>query len=114
MKYMILLFDDQSGTEFDEIDTETFEQAMQPHNEFDAWCEANNVTIDHSRALKTTSSAWTVRDTGEAFDGPYMELKEQLGGYYAIDAPNEELAREATRRCPNYGANELRPVATRD
>lgn len=114
MKYMILLFDDQSGTEFDEIDPETFAQAMKVHDDFDAWCEANNVVIDHSRALKQTSSAWTVRDSGEEFDGPYMELKEQLGGYYAIDAPNEELAREATRRCPNYGANELRPVATRN
>lgn len=114
MKYMILLFDDQTSEEFDEIDPVTFAEAMKVHDDFDTWCEDNNVIIEHSRALKQTPAAWTVRNNGEEFDGPYMELKEHLGGYYAIDAPTEELAREATRRCPNYGANELRPIATRE
>lgn len=114
MKYMILLYDDQTGTEFDDLSTETFDELMKMHDNFDTWCESNNVTVDSSRALKQSSSGWTVRDSGEEFDGPYMELKEHLGGYYLIDAPTEELAREATRQCPNYGANELRPLASRE
>lgn len=114
MKYMILLYDDQTGIGYDEASPEVFEDAMKVHIEFDTWCEENDVTVEHSAALQNAESAWSVRLPGEEYDGPYMELKEHLGGFYLIDAPSVELAREANRRCPNYGANELRPVATRE
>lgn len=114
MKYMILLFDDGSGTSYGEMTPEDFEREMQVHYDFEAWCKENNVDIIDSWALSPRATASTVRTGGEEYDGPYMELKEQLGGIYLIDAPTPELAKEANRRCANYGANELRPLATRD
>ena len=53
-------------------------------------------------------------------DGPFAETKEQLGGYYVIEAENLDRAIEAAARCPGaeYGTIEVRPlmddVGTRD
>ena len=45
-------------------------------------------------------------------DGPFAETREQLGGYYIIDAPNlDEAIRIATRIPPvKVGTVEIRPV----
>jgi len=44
-------------------------------------------------------------------DGPYAEVKEQLGGYYVIDVPDLDRALEWAARCPaaSSGAVEVRP-----
>ena len=44
-------------------------------------------------------------------DGPYAEVKEQLGGYYVIDVPDLDAALEWAARCPaaSTGAVEVRP-----
>lgn len=114
MKYMILLYDDQTDDGYDELPPDEFEAAMKVHIDFDDWCKDNEVTVDDSQALQLAKNGWSVQSTGEEYDGPYMELKEHLGGFYLIDAPSHALAQEAARRCPNYGTNELRPLAVRD
>jgi hypothetical protein len=45
-------------------------------------------------------------------NGPYAEIKEQLGGYYLIEAPDLDAAIEWAARCPGaqYGAMEVRPI----
>ena len=45
-------------------------------------------------------------------DGPIADTKEQLGGYYLIDAPNLDAALDWGARCPaaGYGTVEVRPV----
>ena len=47
-------------------------------------------------------------------DGPFADSKEELGGYYLIDAPDLDTALQWAARCPAaaYGAVELRPVAS--
>jgi len=44
-------------------------------------------------------------------DGPYAEAKEQLGGYYVIEAPDLDHALDWAARCPAAatGAVEARP-----
>jgi hypothetical protein len=66
-------------------------------------------------ALQGTESATTVRvRDGETLvtDGPFAETKELLGGYYLIDAPNFETAKEWAAKMPNihYGSVEVRPI----
>jgi hypothetical protein len=66
-------------------------------------------------ALHGVDSATTVRvRDGETqiTDGPFAETKEQLGGYYLIDAPDLDTALEQAARVPNsyYGSIEVRPV----
>ena len=46
-------------------------------------------------------------------DGPFAETKEQLGGFYLIEADTLDEALEIAARVPGakYGAIEVRPVA---
>jgi hypothetical protein len=45
-------------------------------------------------------------------DGPYADTKEQLGGYYLIEAKNLDEAISWAARCPGaaHGIVEVRPV----
>ena len=66
-------------------------------------------------ALQPSSTATVVRvrdDKTQVLDGPYAEAKEQLGGYYLIEAPDLDAALEWAARCPgaSAGAIEVRPV----
>ncbi len=52
--------------------------------------------------LMPASSATTVQaDGGEVSmtDGPYAESKEQMGGFWVIEAPDFDAALDWTRRC---------------
>jgi hypothetical protein len=65
--------------------------------------------------LRPTSAATTVRvadGKSQVLNGPYAETKEQLGGYYMIEAPDLDAALSWAARCPaaSHGAVEVRPV----
>jgi hypothetical protein len=61
----------------------------------------------------STATAVRVRD-GEQLvtDGPFAETKEQLGGFYLVEAENVDEAIEIAARIPGarYGTIEVRPV----
>jgi hypothetical protein len=66
-------------------------------------------------ALQPTSTATTVRvRNGETLttDGPFAETKEQLGGYYVIEAKDADEALAIAARIPGarHGSIEVRPV----
>lgn len=66
-------------------------------------------------ALKPTSTATTVRvREGRTLttDGPFAETREQLGGYYLIEAKNLDEAIAIAARVPSarFGSIEVRPV----
>lgn len=112
MKYMIMLFGDEStysGYTEDQVAAD-----MQRHDDFSAWCEENGVAITGGEELHLSPGARTFRADGTETDGPFLELKEQLGGYYLIEADSRELAEEAARHAPSYGAIELRQVVERE
>ncbi len=65
--------------------------------------------------LRPTSAATTVRvRNGQVAttDGPFAETREQLGGYYLVDAKNLDEAIAIAARIPSarYGSIEVRPV----
>ena len=65
--------------------------------------------------LKPTSTASTVRvRNGQVAttDGPFAETREQLGGYYLIDAKNLDEAITVAARIPGakLGSIEVRPI----
>jgi len=65
--------------------------------------------------LHGTETATTVRvRAGERVltDGPYVESKEHLIGYYVIEADNLDIALEWAARVPNarIGSVEVRPI----
>jgi hypothetical protein len=65
--------------------------------------------------LEPSSATTTVRvRNGETLvtDGPFAETKEQLGGFYLIEAETLDEALEIAARCPaaKHGAVEVRPL----
>lgn len=61
----------------------------------------------------TTATVVRVRDgRTQVLDGPYAEAKEQLGGYYLIEAKDLDTALAWAARCPGaaWGTIEVRPV----
>ena len=69
--------------------------------------------------LKGTMTATTVRTTNGSktvHDGPFAETKEQLGGYYLINAKDLNEAIQVASRIPSarIGSIEVRPVMVFD
>jgi hypothetical protein len=65
--------------------------------------------------LKGTNSATTVRTSNGAktvHDGPFAESKEQLGGFYLIEAPDLDAAIAIAKKVPvlQDGVIEIRPL----
>jgi len=65
--------------------------------------------------LQPPATATTVSQrNGERLvtDGPFIETKEWLGGYYVIDVPDLDAAIDWAGQMPNisYGSVEVRPV----
>jgi hypothetical protein len=66
-------------------------------------------------ALQPTNTATTVRVRGgkrQATDGPFAESREQLGGYYLVDAKDLDEAIGIAERIPSarIGSIEVRPI----
>ena len=111
-QYMFLLFDDESW--FDDLTPEQWQEAMELHGAFTAAVEAAGAKVLGGEALDRTSTATTVHnpaDDGAAMttDGPFIETKEALGGYYVIEAVDLDQALELAHKCPSAHV-EVRPV----
>jgi hypothetical protein len=68
--------------------------------------------------LQPTQSATTVRVRGgkrTTTDGPFAETREQLGGYFLVDAPDLDAAIGIAERIPGAatGSIEIRPIVAR-
>ncbi len=73
--------------------------------------------IKGGNALQPTSTARTVRvrdGKQTSTDGPFAETKEQLGGYYLVDAGGLDEAVAIAAKIPGarYGSIEVRPIMT--
>ena len=73
--------------------------------------------IKGGNALQPTSTAATVRvRDGKrlATDGPFAETKEQLGGFYLIEAKDRDEAIAIAAKIPSarFGGVEVRPILT--
>jgi len=68
-----------------------------------------------SNRLRPSTAATTVRmadGKSRVLDGPYADSKEQLGGYFLIEAPDLDAAISWAARCPaaSHGVMEVRPI----
>ena len=75
--------------------------------------------MQSGEALQATATATTVRvRNGETLstDGPFAETKEQLGGFYVVEAKDLDEAIEIATRIPDVrgGSIEVRPVMEMD
>jgi len=75
----------------------------------------NRGVLVAAEALQPVESATTVRVRGgraTITDGPFAETKEQLAGFYLVDAKNLDEALEIAAKIPpaREGSIEVRPV----
>ncbi len=71
--------------------------------------------IKGGNALQPTGSATTVRVREgklSTTDGPFAETKEQLGGFYLVEAPDQKAAVAMAAKIPGarFGSVEVRPI----
>ena len=112
MKYALLLYADEGA--WDGLDAEAQTAVM---GEYDAVTEAMKRAGAHlgGEGLQTTSTATTLRvRDGKPIvtDGPFVESKEALGGFYIVECASLDEALDWAARLPDarHGAVEVRPV----
>jgi hypothetical protein len=112
MQYLMTIYnEEQKWAEMSSAE----EQAI-----FKAYLEfgkTHGASLRGGNALQPTSTATTVRvRSGECLttDGPFAETKEQLGGYYLVEAANLDEAIAIAAKIPGagYGSVEVRPIMT--
>jgi hypothetical protein len=112
MQYLLLLHADEAG--FNNMSPEQQQQGMAAYMAYgEALKEAG--ALKGSNRLRPVSTATTVRIVDgktQVLDGPYADSKEQLGGYYLIDAPDLDAALAWAAKCPgaSHGIIEVRPI----
>ena len=112
-QYVILIYEDEG--QYETATPEVFGEISQQHTDFMAQVEQHGAKLLGGEALQPTSTATTVRGGNEVTDGPFVETKEALGGYYLIDAPDLDTALVVGKLCPaRFGGVEVRPVMTFD
>jgi hypothetical protein len=111
-QYMLLIYEDQTGPAPDSP------EAQREFAEYGTFTEdiRRNGQFVSGAPLQFTDTATTVRvnGTGEAVlsDGPFVETKEWLAGYYLLNCPDLDTATQQAARIPaaRHGAIEVRPV----
>ncbi|WP_250461268.1 YciI family protein [Microbulbifer litoralis] len=109
MKYLCLVYGDE------------LIRHSQPDNPKDSECRAYTESVAETgrmlaaEALESVDTATTVRMRGgqvSITDGPFAETKEQLAGFYLVDAQNLDEALEIAAAIPaaRIGSIEVRPV----
>src|SRR6266853_5752445 len=112
MQFLLLIYDQEKRwTKLNEAQKNSETQESGDFgNEFAKVIRARN-------ALQPTPTAKTVRVRNgkpQVTDGPFAETKEQLGGYYLVDAKDEDDAVRIATKIPwaRYGSIEVRPIMT--
>jgi hypothetical protein len=109
-QFLILIYDDERA--WMDAEPDVGKQLMEGHNTFG---EKNGEAILGGNALESVTTATTVRpDSSGGFsvtDGPFVETKEALGGYYLVEAADLDAAIELAKQVPVIkGGLEVRPI----
>lgn len=113
MKYMLLIYHEETAW-----DTLTEQQRQDIYSEYRRFSEdivksGNYISGSELHPVSTATSV-RVRDGKQlATDGPFAETKEQLGGYYLVEAKDLDEAITLAVRIPSarVGTIEIRPLA---
>jgi hypothetical protein len=111
MEYMLLIYGDENA--WNGLSKQEIESTLAAYGAYTQELIAAGVLRAGSE-LAPVTTATTVRvRNGKTLttDGPFAETKEQLGGYYLIDAPNLDEAIKWAAKIPSalFGSIEIRP-----
>jgi hypothetical protein len=112
MQYLLMLYSTEGG--YSELTRAEQEQAMAAYGAYMEALSKSGCLVGSNR-LQPTSTATTVRvqnGKSQVLDGPFVDSKEQIGGYFLIDVPGLDAAISWAARCPgaSHGTVEVRPI----
>jgi hypothetical protein len=112
MKYLCLIYDEEKN--WQTMSREAGEALMQEYFTFTKDIRQSGHYLG-GNDLQPTKNATTVRVRNgrlSTTDGPFAETKEQLGGYYLIEASDLNEAIQIASRIPSakLGSIEVRPI----
>jgi hypothetical protein len=118
-KYLVLIYGDETRWAPDTPNSEDAaaqQRAMQQHSEFGS---RHGTAILSAQALQPTSTSTRLvhqpDGTVSVSDGPFVETKEALGGYYLLEAADLDEAIALAKQIPEpFGGLEIRPVMVFD
>lgn len=112
MHYLILIADNEK--QWERLSEQEMGRVIGEFQAYSAELKASGHYVT-GHQLHPTSAATTLRSRNgklETIDGPFAETKEQLGGFYLIEAKDLDEALALAARCPGvrYGSVEVRPI----
>ena len=112
MKYLCLIYDEEK--KLDAMPANERDAFMGEYFSFTEGIRANGKYVV-GEALQPVSTATTVRVRNgrvSTTDGPFAETKEQLGGFYLIEARDLNDAIQVAAKIPSarIGSIEVRPI----
>ncbi len=111
-EYLIMLYEDESG--YANSTPEQLQDVMTAHTRFREQVAELGAQILSGRALQPTTTATSVQ-ADAVTDGPFVETKENLGGFYLIDAKDLDQALAMAKLVPApFGGVEVRPIMVSD
>jgi hypothetical protein len=112
MRYLCLIYDEEKTV--GKLPKGEMDKMMADYGAFTEGIKQSGHYLG-GNALQPTNTASTVRVRNgkvATTDGPFAETKEQLGGYYLIDAKDLNDAIQTASRIPGarLGSIEVRPI----
>jgi hypothetical protein len=112
MQYLLTVYAEEAG-----FKNMTQEQQQQGLAAYMAYTEALKqagayVGSNRLQPIATATTVRTLNGKSQVLDGPYADTKEQLGGYFLIEAADLDAALSWAARCPGaqHGVVEVRPI----
>jgi hypothetical protein len=112
MKYLVMIY--FNPTTWDALSEEEHQQVFDGHDSFIKLVTESGEMVS-TEALTEPSQSATVRVRGGVpvvTDGPYIESKEYLAGYYLLDCESRDRVLELAAMIPDakFSAMEVRPL----
>jgi hypothetical protein len=114
MQYLMMIYVQETG--WNNLTAEQQAAGTKAYDDFTNEIKAKKNYVGGNR-LTPSNNATTVRvRDGKKLvtDGPFAEAKEQVGGYYLIEAKDLDEAISIAAKCPgaHHGVIEVRPIAS--
>ncbi|MEP7196148.1 MAG: YciI family protein [Saprospiraceae bacterium] len=115
MNEFLLVFRRNTSNDEPQQSPEQLQAIMKPWQDWIGSIAAQNKLVSSGNRL--TSEGRVVKPNNVITNGPYVELKEAVGGYIIVNANSIDEAVELSKDCPilSMGGNvEIRPIVPMD
>ena len=114
MRYMLMIYADEKAG--DTIPPDQMRQWMEKMYAYQEALEKAGAFVDTVGLARSYEATTVNLDNGEMSvkDGPYADTREQLGGFYIIEASDMAEAQKWAAQCPGaiWGHIEVRPFSS--